>query len=118
MPFPGGYGGKALELALDVYNVNEGLNSAIMMACGELKGYAFFVLRAKRLEKELAALNERLSREEITLKAIRQAIRDYKEAGLLEEFWEKMSQEDVNMLANDWNLETALEVEMASNVAR
>jgi len=109
-PLPGGYDGKALELAVDVYNVNEGRNSAIMMACEELKGYAFFVSRAKHHEKELAARGE-LSREEITLKTIRQAIRDCKEAGLLVGFWEKMSQEDVNMLANDWNFETALEVE-------
>jgi len=110
-PLPGGYAGKALELAVDVYNVNEGRNSAIMGACGELKGYAFFVSRAKRLEKEIAEQNEGLSRGETTLKAIRQAIRDCKGAGLLAEFWEKMSQEDVNMLANDWNFETALEVE-------
>jgi len=110
-PLPGGYAGRALELAVDVYNVNEGRNSAIMGACEELKGYAFFVSRAKRLEKEITARSEGLSRGETTLKAIRQAIRDCKEAGLLAEFWEKMSQEDVNMLANDWNFETALEVE-------
>ena len=101
-----------------MYNVNEGRNSAIMMACAELKGHAFFVSRAKRLEREIAAQGEGLGRGEITLKAIRRAIRDCKEAGLLEEFWGKMSQEDVNMLANDWNLETALEVEREEGFER
>ena len=110
-PLPGGYDGKALELAVDVYNVNEGRNSAIMGACGELKGYAFFVSRARHHEREIAAQSEGLSRDGIALKAIRQTIRDCKGAGLLAEFWEKMSQEDINMLASDWNFETALEVE-------
>jgi len=30
---------------------------------------------------------------------------------LLREFWEKLSQEEMGMLANDWDMKTALEVE-------
>jgi len=43
-----------------------------------------------------------LSRKEITLKAIS----DCKDAGLLREFWEKMSQEEIDMLTNERNMET------------
>ena len=111
-PVPG-YDGASLELEIDVYNVNEGRNRSILEACGELKGYAYFVSRARRHEKELAAqglANNGLDRRDITLKAIRLAIRDCKEAGLLREFWERLSQEEINMLANEWDMETALEV--------
>jgi len=109
-----GFDGASLELEIDVYNVNEGRNRSILEACGELKGYAHFVSRARLHEKELAAqgsaLGDGLSRRDITLKAVRLAIQDCKDAGLLREFWEKMSQEEINMLANEWDMETALEV--------
>jgi len=108
-----GFDGASLELEIDVYNVNEGRNRSILEACGELKGYAYFVSRARRHEKELAApgsASDGLSRRDITLKAVRLAIRDCKDAGLLREFWEKLSQEEINMLANEWDMETALEV--------
>ena len=104
-----GHERAALELEIDVYNVNAGRNSAILESCAELKGYAHFVRRARLREKELAALRG-LSRKETALEAIRLAIRDCKDAGLLAEFWEAMSQEEINMLANEWNMETALEV--------
>jgi len=105
-----GFEGVALELEVDVYNINEGRNRGILEACAELKGYAFLVSRVRLLEKELAAGCEGLSRKETTQKAIRQAIRECKAAGLLWEFLENMSQEEINMLATDWNMETALEV--------
>ncbi|MCL2191043.1 MAG: hypothetical protein FWB79_03535 [Treponema sp.] len=106
-----GFDGAALELEIDVYNVNDGRNRSILEACKELKGYAYFVSRARLHEKELAARNEGSDRMGITLNAIRQAIRDCKDADLLKTFWEKMSQEEINMLANEWDMETALEVE-------
>jgi len=105
-----GFGGIALELEIDVYNINDGRNRSILESCGELKGYAFFVARAKLHERELKARNDVPSRGEITLGAIRLAIRDCRNAGLLTEFWDKMSQEEINMLANEWDMETALEV--------
>jgi len=51
--------GAALELEIDVYNVNEGRNSGILEACAELKGYAYFVHRVRAHEKELAARGEK-----------------------------------------------------------
>jgi len=104
-----GYGEAALELEVDVCNVNEGRNRAILEACAELKGYAFFVSRADLREKGLAAQGG-MSRKERTREAIRLAIRDCKDAGLLREFWEKLSQEEMGMLARDWDMKTALEV--------
>ena len=112
-----GYEAAALELEVDVYNVNEGRNRAILEACAELKGYAFFVSRASLHEKGLAAQGG-LSRKERTREAIRLAIRDCKDAGLLREFWEKLSQEEMGMLANDWDMKTALEVEREEGFER
>jgi len=105
-----GFDGVALELEIDVYNVNEGRNRSILEACDELKGYAYFVHRVREHEKELAARGEKPGGEETVKAAIRFAIRDCRNAGLLTEFWEKMSQEELNMLANEWDMETALEV--------
>ena len=105
-----GFDGVSLELEIDVYNVNEGRNSGILEACDELKGYAYFVRRVRLREKELAGRGEKPGGEEATKAAIKLAIQDCKSADLLREFWENMSQEELNMLVNEWDMETALEV--------
>jgi len=105
-----GFEEVALELEIDVYNINEGRNDGILEACRELKGYAYFVHRVRLHEKELAARGEKPCGEEATKTAIRLAIRDCRNANLLREFWENMSQEELNMLTNEWDMETALEV--------
>jgi|GEM_PF-192782 len=105
-----GFDGVTLELEIDVYNVNEGRNSSIIEASKELKGYAYFVSRVRVHERELVALGEAPVGEEKMKTAIRLAIRDCKDAGLLREFWENMSQEELNMLVNEWDMKTALEV--------
>jgi len=105
-----GFDGVTLELEIDVYNVNAGRNSSILEACAELKGYAYFVHRVRAHEKELVARGEKPSDEETIKAAIRLAIQDCKNADLLREFWENMSQEELNMLTNEWDMETALEV--------
>jgi len=105
-----GFDGVTLELEIDVYNVNAGRNSSILEACAELKGYAYFVHWVREHEKELAARGEKPGSEEAMKAAIRLAIQDCKNAGLLREFWENMSKEELNMLTNEWDMETALEV--------
>jgi len=102
-----GFDGVTLELEIDVYNVNAGRNSSILEACEELKGYAYFVFWVRAHEKELAA---RASGAEAMKTAIKLAIQDCRNANLLKEFWEKMSQEELNMLVNEWDMKTALEV--------
>jgi len=105
-----GFEGVALELEIDVYNVNAGRNRSILEACAELKGYAYFVHRVRAHEKGLAARGGKPCGEEAMKAAIRLAIQDCKNAGLLREFWDNMSQEELNMLTNEWDMETALEV--------
>ena len=72
--------------------------------------FSDFVHRVRAHEKELAAHGEKPGGEEARKAAIRLAIQDCKNADLLREFWENMSQEELNMLANEWDMETALEV--------
>jgi len=105
-----GFEDVALELEIDVYNVNEGRNRSIIEACEELKGYAYFVFQVRAHEKELAAQGKEPSGEEAMKTAIKLAILDCKNADLLRKFWENMSQEELNMLVNEWDMETALEV--------
>jgi len=104
-----GFEGVALELEIDVYNVNDGRNSSILEACEELKGYSRFVSRVWFHERELLSGGEASCRE-TSIKAIRLAIRDCMDASLLRDFWKNMSQEEINMLASEWDMETALEV--------
>ena len=108
-PVPG-FDGVCLELEVEVYNINDGRNRDILDACLELKGYAYFVSHVRWHERELEGRQECGTSEEITLKAIKMAIQDCKQADLLAEFWESMSGEEMNMLYNEFSLDTALEV--------
>lgn len=42
-----GYEEISLELVVEVYNINDNMNSDIVNACEELKGYVYFVSRVK-----------------------------------------------------------------------
>ena len=105
-----GFDEASLELEIDVYNVNADRNRSILESCRELKGYAYFVSRVRLYENELSAGGEGSVGVERTKKAIKRAILDCKAANLLKEFWENMSQEEIKMLVNEWDMETALEV--------
>ena len=106
-----GFDGAAPELEIDVYNMNEGRNSGILEARGEPKGYAHFARRVRLHEKELAARGGKLSGGQVMKTAIRLAIRGCKNANPPpRNFWENMSQEELNMLVNEWDMDTALEV--------
>ena len=50
------------------------------------------------------------SSEEAVKAAIKLAIQNCKSTDLLRNFWENVSQEELNMLVNEWDMETALEV--------
>jgi len=99
-----------LELIVTVYNINEGRNADVASLCEELKGYAFFVYRVRYHEAEEQKKGD-VPKKDITLIAIKKAIQDCKDKGLLADFWDTLTMEDINMLANDWNMTTALEVE-------
>jgi len=98
-----------LELEVTVYNINAGRNERILDRSVELKGYAYFVSRVRSheavLKREGAGEGKTL-----TLLAIRHAIQDCKKEGLLLDFWEKMTQEEANMLVSELDMNLALEV--------
>jgi len=99
-----------LELEVIVYNINEGRNAEIANRCEELRAYAYFVHQVRFHEAEEKKRGG-LPETEITRIAISKAIQDCKNKALLTEFWENMTMEDINMLATEWDMATALEVE-------
>ena len=99
-----------LELEVTVYNINEGRNAETVNRCEELRGYAYFVYRVRyheAEEREKGALPET----DIPRTAVKKAIQDCKDKSLLADFWEKLTQEEINMIGSEWDLNTALEVE-------
>jgi hypothetical protein len=97
-----------LELEVDVYNINLGYNEKLVKRSEELTGYAYFCSRARHYGDE-----ERLRGAEgkrATDRAIREAIKDCKKLGLLEEYWENLTMEEINMLVTEWDWNTAMEV--------
>ena len=98
-----------LELVVEVYNINEGVNKEIVSRCEELRGYAYFVARVRYHEAE--ERKKGVMSENSTRVAIRKAIQDCKEKDLLVDFWDKLTMEEITMLGSEWDLSTALEVE-------
>jgi len=68
-----GLEGIFLELAVEVYNINEGHNAEIAGHSEELRGYAYFVDRVRYHEGEERKLNRALDKASITRMAIRKA---------------------------------------------
>jgi len=98
-----------LELEVTVYNINAGRNERMLNLSVELKGYAYFVSLVRSHEAVLK--NEGVADSKtVTLLAIRQAIQDCKEKGLLLDFWESLTQEETNMLVSELDMNLALEV--------
>jgi len=99
-----------LELEVTVYNINEGRNAEMVNRCKTLKGYVYFVHRVRyheAEEREKRAVPET----DITRTAVKKAIQDCKDKSLLTSFWDTLKQEEANMLATEWDMATALEVE-------
>ena len=94
-----------------MYNINEGRNIGIVSCCRELRGYAYFVDRVRYHESTERKRDPELDKEAITNIAIRKAIQDCKDKGLLLDFWDKLTPEEINMLGSEWDLNIALEVE-------
>jgi len=99
-----------LELVVTVYNINEGRNAEILNRCEELKGYAYFVYRVRYHEVEERKKGIVLETD-ITRTAVKKAIQDCKDKSLLTSFWDTLKQEEINMVATEWDMATALEVE-------
>ena len=99
-----------LELTVTVYNINKGHNEHIVERNETLSGYVAFVDMVRTYQKVLQKENPNMIREEVLRVAIIRAVEYCKEHNILTDFWKGLSNEEVNMLASEWNLEDALAV--------
>jgi hypothetical protein len=90
----------ALELAVQVININEGRNREIAARCKKLEEYSAFVARVRSFERELG------SRE----KAVQEAVKYCEKHGILREFLKAHAGEVLSMLYVEWNMDDALAV--------
>ena len=90
----------ALELTVEILNINEGRNKVIAERCKKLAEYSALVAKARALEKELG------SRE----KAIEGTVKYCLKHGILKEFLKQHGTEVLSMLYTEWNLDDAMDV--------
>ncbi|GHU22890.1 hypothetical protein FACS1894172_07750 [Spirochaetia bacterium] len=99
-----------LELTVKVYNINKGHNEYIVERNETLSGYVGFVDMVRTYQELLQKENPSMIREKVLRVAIIRAIEYCKKHDILVDFWKGLSNEEVNMLASEWNLEDALAV--------
>jgi hypothetical protein len=100
-----------MELIVTMYNVNLGHNAQILAACPELGGYSTFIAKARDCEADIAqgrAISVLTKQER--RKAILQAVDWCIQNNVLKMFMQKHRMEVVNMLYDEWNLDTAQKV--------
>jgi hypothetical protein len=88
------------ELTVPVYNINKGFNQEMLGKSETLFGYSFFVDSARRCE------DAGCEREE----AIRRAVEDCMEKGILVDFLREHSGEAMDLLSAEFKLEDAQQV--------
>ena len=91
--------GPAMELVVQVYNINKGHNTALFEKSETLGGYSTFVDKIREYEKTLP-------RED----AMKAAIKYCMDNNILKPFFDTHSSEVFNMLITEWNTEEAKEV--------
>jgi hypothetical protein len=92
-------GPPALELVVQVYNINKGHNAALAEKCGTLGGYSAFVDKVREYGRGMP--------KEAAMKA---AIKHCIDNNILKPFLEKHSSEVFNMLITEWDTEEAKKV--------
>jgi hypothetical protein len=105
-----GNDGVNLELEVKVYNIGKGRNEDIVRKCEPLSGYVDFVHIAGERQASIRRENPDMARALAAEKSIAYTVTYCKEHGILKDFFEKLSPEEVNMLAAEWNMEDALRV--------
>jgi hypothetical protein len=90
----------ALELEVQVININEGRNGDIARRCKKLAEYSAFIAKVREIEREIGDKAE----------AMKAAIKYCREHDILKEFLEEHSTEVTNMLITEWNWDDAKEV--------
>jgi hypothetical protein len=101
-----GYSDNRLELTVKVYNVNKGHNEEIVKKSEALRGYVEFVDKVREYQKQVRRENLGIGEKGILVVAIGYC----KGHGILGEFWQRLTNEEVNMLATEWSWEDALAV--------
>jgi hypothetical protein len=99
-----------LELKVEVYNIGKGHNDEMVRRSAPLSGYVDFVHTAEESRKQIKLENPGMKRDIVLVKAIAYTVTYCKEHGILKDFLENLSPEEVNMLATEWNMEDALRV--------
>jgi predicted transposase YdaD len=89
----------ALELAVKVYNINEGRNEGVVRRCELLREYSVFVAKARECERKGEGREE----------AMRETVKWCVEHDILKKFLEANASEVMNMLLNEWNWDEARE---------
>jgi hypothetical protein len=98
----------SLELVVKVYNINHGHNTPLIQGCKTLEGYSAFIAKAREWEERVAERDE----------ALKLAVKDCIEQGILKEFLEAHASEVLNMLLTEWNWDDALAVREEEGVER
>ena len=100
-------GTAPLELVVSAYNINPGYNDAIVRKDANLHGYVTFVAKARGFEQG------GMTRSDAVRAAADECIRE----GILAEYLENNASEVINMLAQEWDWDKAMEIN-ARNAAR
>ncbi len=100
-----GQGVPNLELVVKAYNINKGRNASMIQRSPNLSGYSELIAEVK---KNMETMDKDA--------AIAAAIKTCIERGILVYFLEKHGSEVLNMFDEEWNLETALEVEKEEGI--
>jgi hypothetical protein len=116
-PIPGA-GEPKLELMVEVYNINQGFNSALMAKSSLLSGYAAFVAKTRFFTAKIEQECPDLSRKAVVERAVAAAIEYCKRQDILREYWENLSMEETMRLTGEWKLEEALEVREEEGVRK
>jgi len=91
--------GGSLDLSVRVVNINKGYNQVTINNSGHLKGYVEFISMIRDNQKTGMSLRD----------AIKKAVTDCIAQGILVSFLKRHGSEVINMLTQEFNLETAKE---------
>ena len=93
-------GAVPLELTVTAYNINPGFNDSIIKKDENLYGYVTFIAKARTFEQS------GMKRESAVKTAVEDCIKD----GILADYLQSNASEVVNMLAQEWDWNKALEI--------
>ena len=94
------YGEKPLELVVTAYNINPGFNESIVKKDANLQGYVAFTAKARKFEQGGMARGS----------AVKAAAEECIKEGILKEYLENNASEVINMLAQEWDWNKAMEI--------